>query len=31
MKRKAVQVSTSEYPEALLKFFKDTPVYDSSC
>ena len=31
MKRKAIQVSISEYPEALWEFIKDAPVYDSSC
>ena len=31
MKRRAVQVSTSEYPETLREFFKAAPVYDSSC
>ena len=29
--RKAVQVNRSDYPEALSDFFKDAPVYDSSC
>ena len=31
MKRKAIQVSISNFPEALSEFFKDAPVYDSSC
>ena len=31
MKRKAIQVSISEYPEALWEFIKDAHVYDSSC
>ena len=31
MKRKAVQVNISDYPEALSELLKDVPVYDSSC
>lgn len=31
MKRKAVQVNISDYPEALSEFLKGAPVYDSSC
>ena len=31
MKRKAVQINISDYPEAFSEFLKDAPVYDSSC
>ena len=31
MKRKAVQVNISDYPETLSELLKDAPVYDSSC
>ena len=31
MKRRAIQINTAAYPEALSALWKDAPVYDSSC
>ncbi len=31
VKRNAIQVNGSDYPEALFEFLKEAPVYDSSC